>query len=175
MVLPFLFSFSVSLSSKSVQSRIVDIYIYIYIVCANFVLCSQEYEWESNRWELHNWTFQIHKYSLSPPTRRWRLPLSFKYIWWVCVWQSEETKWPEYLPALAVFILFQLTGDQGFCCVASNSFLNTVSSWLHWSKDIIVVDVVAHVHCHLGIYTSADMTSNCPLFNTHCLIHSQKK
>ena len=72
MVLPFLFSFSVSLSSKSVQSRIADIYIYIYIlyiyiVCANFVLCSQEYERESNRWELHNWTFQIHKYSLSPP------------------------------------------------------------------------------------------------------------
>ena len=30
------------------------------------------------------------------------------------------------------------------------------------SQDIIVVDVVAHVHCHLGIYTSADMTSNCP-------------
>ena len=25
-----------------------------------------------------------------------------------------------------------------------------------------MVDVVAHVHCHLGIYTSADMTSNCP-------------
>ena len=38
-----------------------------------------------------------------------------------------------------------------------------------------MVDVVAHVHCHLGIYTSADMTSNCPLFNTLCLIHSQKK
>ena len=38
-----------------------------------------------------------------------------------------------------------------------------------------MVDVVAHVHCHLGIYTSADMTSNRPLFNTHCLIHSQKK
>ena len=38
-----------------------------------------------------------------------------------------------------------------------------------------VVDVVAHVHCHLGIYTSADMKSNCPLFNTLCLIHSQKK
>ena len=90
-----------------------------------------------------------------PPTRRWRLPLTFKYIWWVCVWQSEETKWPEYLSALAVFILFQLTEDQGFCCVASISFLNTVSSLLHWSKDIIVVDVVAHVHCHLGIYKSA--------------------
>ena len=52
------------------------------------------------------------------------------------------------------WILFQLTGDQGFCCVASISFLNTVSSLLHWSKDIIVVDVVAHVHCHLGIYTA---------------------
>ena len=38
-----------------------------------------------------------------------------------------------------------------------------------------MVDVVAHVHCHLGIYKSADMTSNCPLFNTLCLIHSQKK
>ena len=29
------------------------------------------------------------------------------------------------------WILFQLTGDQGFCCVASISFLNTVSSLLH--------------------------------------------
>ena len=27
---------------------------------------------------------------------------------------------------------------------------------------LIIVDVVVHVHCHLGIYTSADMTSNCP-------------
>ena len=60
------------------------------------------------------------------------------------------------------WILFQLTGDQGFCYVASINFLNTVSSLLHWSNDIIVVDVVAHVHCHFGIYTSADMTSNCP-------------
>ena len=27
---------------------------------------------------------------------------------------------------------------------------------------LVVVDVVAHVHWHLGIYTSADRTSNCP-------------
>ena len=40
-VLPFLFSFSVSLSS-SLFNRESRIYIYIYIVCANFVLCSQE-------------------------------------------------------------------------------------------------------------------------------------
>ena len=40
---------------------------------------------------------------------------------------------------------------------------------------MIVVDVVAHVHCHLGIYKSADMTSNCPYLNTLCLIHSQNK
>ena len=40
--------------------------------------------------------------------------------------------------------------------------MEVMSSLLHCSKDIIVVDVVAQVHCHLGMYTSAVMTSNCP-------------
>ena len=62
------------------------------------------------------------------------------------------------------WMLFQLTGDQGFCCVASISFLNTVSSLLQRTY-IAIWEFTRVLTWHQTFH-------NLILF---CLIHSQKK
>ena len=48
-----------------------------------------------------------------------------------CGFKEEDNPADSDFTSQSNIILFQLTGDQGFCCVASISFLNTVSSLLH--------------------------------------------
>ena len=68
---------------------------------------------------------------VSPPHKKMKVAIMLQiHLVGVCM-AERRNKVTRILPALAVFILFQLTEDQGFCCVASISFLNTVSSLLH--------------------------------------------